>query len=225
MTVWQQLQNRSGHAKRLTTGPRNRVQSHQMHGPIRLVAMVCAPLLAFRGCSPWAKDAATALLVALPAAYCLSLAVVAVLVWLWRKQPETVDLEWSWLMSYAAVVAAIATLAASRSWPELEDLLLAGSHEALFICASLCVAARAAIELRSRLVMRIGAAITLAGLVVPTTLVFFVRTTSGQGIVLVMADVLFGPGRWLWLVVLITLFIEALARAPKSPDAPPRSRP
>jgi hypothetical protein len=184
-----------------------------MQGPLRL-ALVCTPVLGLRGCSPWAEDAAAALLVVLPGAYCLSLAVLAVFVWLWRKQPDAIDLEWKWLMSYAAVVASIAVIAGLRgSWPDLEDLLFVGSHEALIICTCLCSMARLAIGLGSRLMVRISAAVILAGFVVPAALVFFVTRTTGETIMFAMVEVLLGPMNWLCVVVLTTLFIGALARA------------
>jgi hypothetical protein len=184
-----------------------------VHGPLRL-AFVCTPVVGLRGCSPWAEDAAAALLVVLPGAYCLSLAVLALFVWLWRKQPEAIELEWKWLISYAAMLAAIAMIAARRhSWPNLEDLAIVAAHEALFICTCSCVVARLAIELGSKLVMRIGVALILAALVVPAALVFFVRTATGETIVLVMVEGLVGPVKWLCVVVLTTLFFGALVRA------------
>ncbi len=187
-----------------------------MHGPARL-AMFLTPLLVFQGCSPWAEEAAAALLVALPAAYCLSLAVLALLAWLWRKQPEAA-VEWRWLLGYAVVVTLIAVIAGAQSWPPLDTVLVGGMHEALFICACLCMLVRASMALGTKLILRIGAAVILAVFVIPAVLVFFVRSSSGEAIMLAIIDVLFSPARWLCSAMVLALLVEALVRGASDLD-------
>lgn len=174
-------------------------------------AVLCTPVIAVpSGSCDSERDAAAALLLTLPACYLLALPVVAVLVWLWRRRPQSLEFEWRWLLSYLTVIGPMAVFPALVPLGEPYWLASAFFYQALFLCAWLCVVARVAISLGSRWVMRIGTAFVLAMLAIPPMFVFF--ENAGSAILWFVVAMFVGPWSWLWGAVLVVLFIEALVR-------------